>query len=217
MFRKRIINVFQMLVIVGLLNLSQTAFGESGACNWCDYDGTCNLCEVCLLGGGCSAVCGDVQLPCGVGCGGFQNCCDLGHGNQITTVRQCCQAMGGVWGCPTFSSEEIEYTSEEVEEPCEEDANLEEVEEEAIEETEPSVIDSLFIKFLAMIDDSLSTQNSPPENPLKAHICIPICPPPPFEPGEWCCDDGADCVECCTNAQCGSGFVCIGHVCQSIE
>ncbi len=67
----------------------------------------------------------------------------------------------------------------------------------------------------ASIESELTTQDLPPDN-----LSHPVpCDPPCQQQGMgWCCDDGADCVECCNDNQCPTGWYCrlLFHDCRQI-
>ena len=111
MFRKRIINVLQMLAVVCLLSFSHSVFGDN--CTWCHP--STGFCCTSLGGCGmCNGPCdsGADAIGCTSGCGPFNICCVLPDESEIITKPVCCNYWGGSVGCsgapPNEETEDIE-------------------------------------------------------------------------------------------------------------
>ena len=78
---------------------------EAG-CTFCNASGTaCETCGDCIIGGGCTVICGTYYIGCDVNCG-FPLPCLL-HQRCVSAIPECCIAMGGiVWACPFSPAEE---------------------------------------------------------------------------------------------------------------
>ncbi len=157
MFKKRIINVFQVLVIVGLMNCSHTAFGDDDLCTFCNAtSGAC--CDTAGPCGMCTNNCGGYPMEgigCTSGCGFFTICCVLPDESEIITTPVCCAGLGGTVGCDTAAPNEEEPISSEATDGSYEEY-LSQPEEETTEESKPTLLDSWFIKFLAMYTRNIS-------------------------------------------------------------
>ena len=91
-----------MRVMTTILSISlvcvmvSVAPAEPGGCTFCNASGTaCTTCGDCIIGGGCTAICGPHYIGCDVNCS-LPIGCRLRNGSCVNAVPQCCAAIGGI-------------------------------------------------------------------------------------------------------------------------